>query len=771
MKRRISLLLTLTLCGAVPVPMGTIAVAAESPVDQQLAQVTEIVKKKLNIGSQYTDFSGTPTENGLFSSWSLNWSNAEKESLQVKADSNGKILSYYLYRPRSLEGKNTALPSFPKVDRATAQQTAEKFVHSMLLPGESMAFNENNRSSLHSSNHGFMGKILLNGIHSPIVFTVSVDSETNEVISFGRTDGSESYYLGDIPSPKATASETDAAKLLKDTLKLRLEYVDSSRGGQRANTNANGNSTTTAASDSKTPEHYAVLRYLPEETDSYYVDAQTGKLVNLTELYRQVEADGSYFYNESAAAADTAASSGGSAPKAEPSLSEVEQAGVAKLKGVLTKEQLDQKLRAIANLGLADQAMTDFSYWVSDKDGQKSSQAAGQDGNQEAGQSTVYADLSYANKNDPDKRRTYFRVNARTGEIQYMSSPGDYQEDRTAEVTQEQAKQNAEQLLQSLWPKQAAELASYETNTDLPFGTYQFQFARQVNGYFFPDHSFTIDVDVTDGTIRGIHWNFDDTFTFQKPENLLSAEAALDAWFASYQTTLGYQLIPTALNPSESSSVDPQFQPLIDQGMKYYYKLGLTYQLLRDISYSSLDAVTGDLFESYSYRSGILTYSDIENAAAKKQIEGLAQYGVGYSGGTFQPDKELTQLDCLELLYKAQGYYYDEADAGTIENIYGDAYRQGLLTIDQRDENAVLTRGQTVKMLLDCVGYRTIAQLPNIFQCAFSDAADIPTEYYGYAALAQAMGIVPVNGAQLFAATRNATRSDLAVMLYNYMSR
>jgi len=742
--------------------MGTIAVAAESPVNQQLAQVTEIVKKKLNIGSEYTDFSGTPSENGLFSYWSLNWSNEEK-NLIVRADSSGKILSYNLNRSNMARGKDEKLPSFPKIDRATAQQTAEKFVHNMLLPGESMVFNENNRSSLYSNSHGFMGTILLNGIHSPITFSVSVNSETNEVMSFGRTDGSESYYLGDIPSPTPVAKEVDAAKLLKDTLKLRLEYVDSSKEPKSSN----------AASGDKPSENYAVLRYLPEQTDSYYVDAQTGKLVNLTELYHQLEEDGAYLYNE-AAAADTAATSGsgGSAPKAEPSLSEAEQAGIAKLKGVLTKEQLDQKLRAIANLGLTDQSLTDFSYWVSDEKDQKTGRAAGQDASQEAGPSTVYAELSYANKTDPKKRRTYFRVNARTGEIQWMSSLGEYDKDRQAAISEGQAKQNAEKLLQSLWAKQAAELECYETNTDLPYGTYQFQFARKVNGYFFPDHYFTIDVDVTDGAIRGIRWNFDDTFTFQKPENLLSAEAALDAWFASYKTTLGYQLIPTALNPSELNSALPELQPLLERGMSYYNKLGLTYQLLCDTSYGSLDAVTGELFESYSYRHGIFTYSDIANAAAKKPIEALGQYGIGYSGGTFQPDKELTQLDCLQLLYMAQGYSYgDEMDEETINQIYSEAYRQGLLTANQRDEDAVLTRGQTVKMLLDCVGYRTIAQLPNIFQCAFSDADAIPAEYSGYAALAQAMGIVPADGSQPFAATRNATRSDLAVMLYNYMSR
>ena len=79
--------------------------------------------------------------------------------------------------------------------------------------------------------------------------------------------------------------------------------------------------------------------------------------------------------------------------------------------------------------------------------------------------------------------------------------------------------------------------------------------------------------------------------------------------------------------------------------------------------------------------------------------------------------------------------------------------------------------GETVKLLLDSAGYGEVAALQGIFRCSYSDEGEIPAAYYGYAALAQGMGIVGGDTAGRFAADRTATRQEAAVMLYNYMNR
>lgn len=74
-------------------------------------------------------------------------------------------------------------------------------------------------------------------------------------------------------------------------------------------------------------------------------------------------------------------------------------------------------------------------------------------------------------------------------------------------------------------------------------------------------------------------------------------------------------------------------------------------------------------------------------------------------------------------------------------------------------------------LLLDGAGYGRAARLEGIYTCSFADAESIPAQYRGYAAIAQALGVVGGDGRGNFNASRPATRLEGALMLYNYMSR
>ena len=87
---------------------------------------------------------------------------------------------------------------------------------------------------------------------------VEVDTLDGTVVSYQRDDLYQTY-LNDPADPAPYAGMADrAAPLLKGTLELRLEYVPLEGDPGRA-----------------------VLRYVPEYGDDYYVDAATGELVNL----------------------------------------------------------------------------------------------------------------------------------------------------------------------------------------------------------------------------------------------------------------------------------------------------------------------------------------------------------------------------------------------------------------------------------------------------------------------------------------------------------
>ncbi len=721
MKKTVSLMLTLALGMSLASP----AFAAEASVDQQLSQVTSKVKTTLGIGDEYTEFNGQTTNNGVFNRWDLNW-NSESKSLMVETDENGKVMSYYL-NAKDEASDNSNIPAFPKTSRTAAQSTAEAFVKKLLGAEESLKWDTDADSTASTSQHTFSGEILLNGLPSPITLSVTVQAKDNNVIRYRRSDLYDGYVSG-VPGATPKAQQDAAAQLLKGSLKLNTEYVLDENN-----------------------EKLAVLRFLPDGDDIYYVDAQTGKLVNLTERYKEIEEEGSYLYRENAVAADMAASGGsgggkGDSGEAEKQLSKAEEEGIAKLQGVLSQAELDKKIKSIAALGLSGQEITSFNYNVDEDD--------------------VYANIHYALKENPDKRNTSVTVDARTGEIQNLYGWVPYDENRKATVTEDKARQNAESFLKQLWPTQYAGLELYDTNTDIPAGMYTFIYSRKENGYFFPANNYTVSINVEDGTIRRLFWEYDEEIKFQSADGIISDADALDKWFGSYATTLGYMSIPVALNPS-----NPQHKYLIAEGQKYYNGLGLAYYLDREESYSGVDAKTGELALTPEYESDVIEYSDLDTTWAKPQMETLMEYGVGYPGGQLLPAQEVTQIDFISLLATTHSYYYKPEAKDAADDLYRYAYNMGIITAAQRNDNAKLSRIDAIKILLDYIGYGEVAKLENIFRSTFTDEASIPADSYGYAAIAQGMGLVNGDNDGKLDPTRTATRVEAAMMVYNYMNR
>ncbi len=727
MKKTISCALAL----AIGCSLCTPAFAAQASVDKQLSEVTATVKGTLGIGSEYTEFSGETTNNGILTRWSLNWS-SENESLRVECSEVGKVLSYFLNRNGEASSSGSNIGLFPKTNRTEAQKTAEAFVKKALGSGESLKWSKERDTAASTTEHSFSGIILMNGLPSPVNFSVTVDAGSNSVKRYYRSDRNEGY-TGGVPNADATANKDDAEALLKGSLKLKAEYVTN-----------------------ESSEHEAVLRYLPDDTDSYYVDAKTGELVNLTESYEKISEEGNYLFwdareeaAETEAMNDYAGGASSASPAAKPELSQAEQEGIARLEGVLTQSELDKKLKSIPALGISNQAVTSFNYWIDREDN-----------------STVYADMRYAAKEDPEKSQTSISVNARTGELRSLYSSIPYDENRTASIDETKARQNAESFLKSLWPGQYAQSGLYNSDTDLASGAYSFSYARKANGYFFPENVFDIGINVQNGNVCRLNWEYDPELKFQNVSNIVSPEKALEAWFGSYETTLGYWLIPVALNPN-----DPGCAPLINEGQKYYYGLGLAFYLDREDEYIGVDAKTGKLVNEPEEKNNIISYTDIDTTWAKTQAEALAEYGIGYPGGVLEPDKELTQIDLISLMVSTQGYYYDPEEESAADNLYRYAYDMGIISSSERRDNSKLTRSETIKLLIDYMGYGEVAKLQDIFKCTFTDAGTIPADTYGYAAIAQGMGLVRGDDKGAFAPNRITTRVEALMMIYNYMNR
>ena len=384
MKRTAALVLAAALAASLVLPA---AAADESTQDARLAQVTQAVKDTLDLDtSEYSSFYGECYDQTLVSQWSLYWEGSAG-TLSIDALEDGTITGYYLSQE---EAGSAGLPSYPSGDPAQAKETAQAFLAKVLSPGlESVQLEEPSGSDrLGRNQHRFSGNILFHGLPSPLNCSITVDGGSGQVTNFHR-DVSYGTYMGDVPSATPAVTAQAAAQSLKSSLSLKLEYVLPEDGGTQA-----------------------VLRYVPDSRDEYYVDAQTGALVNLTELEASM---GGMGMGGGSSSGDSAAGT------PENGLSQAEQEGIQKLEGVLSKEALDGQLRAVSQYGLGDYTLSSASYRLIEAT--------------ETREEQVLCTLRYLLPGENGTASRTFTVDAKTGQVEDLWSYLPWDEDQKPSLT------------------------------------------------------------------------------------------------------------------------------------------------------------------------------------------------------------------------------------------------------------------------------------------------------------------------------------------------
>lgn len=726
MKKLLSLIMTgLFLLVSCPMPL-----AAQTPQDE-LASVTQRVKDRLHIGDQYTQFQGEVQEDVMGRYWNLSWSNEAGDALWIQADTQGKILQYNrtLGEESTLRYDGAFAPAFPELSPEEARERAQDFLDTVLEgPLETFAFAETGipAEPRKNGNTYFYGTIRLKGLDSPIEASISLSGLDKQVRSFYRSDR-RTRYLGGIPSEKPAASQIDAAALLKDTLKLKIEYV--------------------LERDPETGKEKAFLRYLPVYSGNPMVDAQTGQLVDIDALYREIHENPEDSLME--AAADSAKGAG---------LTPQEQAGIEKIAGILDSKVLDSKVRAMTELGLEGYTMADARYYYYKEEDRYT------------------CSLTYAKPEGEGDglriRRKYAQMDAKTGLLESFSSSGWYEKvsEETATIPEGEALNKAQSFLAKYFKANYAQMKLYSSddpNRIMPLERsgrqdYSFTFAQRKNGYFFPSNAYYVSIDPENGTINSFSGYYREV-EFDSAEGLVSMAKAVDQYFKTQETTLAYLQVPKKLDLSS-----PEMEPYIEWGLSYLYELRLGYSLTSEKLPWAIDAKTGEPLYSPDYGRQKLSYEDLSGDTA--EILKLAEYGIGYAGGSFRPSKTLTQLDMVALLVSADGYLVDPSDEESLKSMYERAYQLGILKRAQREDERQITRMELVKTILTMAGYDKTAELPGIFTCSYADKAAFAPADFGYAAIAQGLGLVkPADG--YFQPQAIATRQQAAVVLFNFMSR
>ena len=722
MKRLLSLTLAAALLAALTLP----AAAAEEAQDARLARVTSLVKEALALDTDsYETFRGDLSE-ALVPVWDLSWE-GERRSLSVQALEDGTVASLYRWESSpSAACSGDGFPSFPETGGTEDRAAAEAFLARVLRRGEAVELEDAEGAAfLGGSDSAWSGTIVLNGLPSPLHY--SIRAEDGLVKHFSR-DVPETAGVGGVPSPEPSAGAAKAREDLAGTLKLRLEYVLESAGASQA-----------------------VLRYVPEAgAHEFLADGKTGELIDLTELEARMRQGYRAAGGDNGAPAPTAKAE---LAADEAGLTRVELEGVQQLEGVLSKEELDKALRAESAYGLRGYALTGTSY----------ESEAGTDG--QAGR--VLCTLRYARTDGGERLTRNITVDAKTGAVDSVWSSAPY--GREEKVSEEEALKQAEAFLKTRFPDRS--LVLYRTDLEImpwraenqPYR--HFTFAQAVNGLPFRGNAVHVGIDNADGSVYSLSSSWDESVTFDGANGMVSMETALSAWAGTYEAVLAYRNVPQKL-----SKADPAQAKLLEQGTEYGYALRLAYGLERAENYAGVDAKTGaPVREERDGARQPLSYDDLAGSSAKADVEKLARYGAGYAGGKFRPSQNVTQWELVALVYSLRGAALEPeaVEKDGRENAYYEAYRLGLLRSSERDDGAVLSRGDVIKMLLNAAGYGPAARLGGIYTCGYSDKDSIPAEGLGYAAIAGALGMA----SDVYAGSRTATRGEAASMLCRVLER
>ena len=706
MKRVMAVILAL----AVVLGLGGYALGETPPetdMEQALQGLTLAVKEALLVEDDYTEFYSDYYD-GLWPRWTLNWS-GDGRSLGVDVDLAGKIMNVYVWRDSESHDRFYGFdPAFPAVSPEDARAQGEMWLARLMGPGESGRI-DSERAYLGSDGYyRFTGTVLINGLDSPITFAMEIGGEG---LSYYYRSDEYGGYVGVIPRNLPAVDAKVGENGLFGAVLMDLRYVTDRDGT-------------------------AKLRYVPVGPHTV-VDAMTGEAVDMDGLYAELESAPAVrggFGVETAA--EVSADSGAAMYAA--ALTEVELSSIAGYGDVMDQRALDAALRAVAVLGLDGFELTRCSYAMDSATGDVTASlryTAEMEADRLWGYSREEYD-QYVSWGDRLTIYKYITVNAKTGALEEVST--NYPLWKTDESTWlgETVRQTAAEAF-------LGERAEFSQTALYEDGTY----ARVHEGYFYPENYLLVEINPAEGTVDTFRRVWDEDVVFAPAAGIVSEAEAKAAYAGALEVTLGYVAWPVDILAEDPIA----YARFMEQGYSFVEMLRLGYYYGGTEDIQGVDALTGEAVRATENDAGTYEYTDLAGCPQGDMIRALGRAGIGFGGGTFQPEAVLTQRDAVVLLLQAGGYDLSGAED---ETVLDRAVWLGLLGREDWAPAAEMTRMGLLRMVLGASRYGDAARL---LSGSGSDA--------GYVAIAQALGMDTGSIGQVL------TRADGAALLYGFMCR
>ncbi len=722
MKRKIAIFLTIVLMLTALLPAT--AFAAD---DKGMESVLKIVKSRITIPSDYSEFTYSVNSYNGTTRWEFSWSkkgSTDKGPYSVTADSNGNILSYNHYINNNYNERK-----LPKISKDTARATAEAFIKKIYPDIYSKLKYIPNSQIVISSDYSLSFTRVQDGVLVPDNnVNININSNTGEVTNCycNWTDGLV------FPAAKDIKSLKEAQEIYKDKIGLRLVY------------DWNG--------DAENPKIFA--KYTPKFTFPTYIDAVTGELTTLNQYV---------YYGGMSGAYDEKMKMSKEYNRDVGALTPEEIRSVEEVSKLKSQSEAEKIARDFSELGLTSEFSLTNSNLIKDWS---------------IGRNYVWNMNFDKQATDASKGGVSVSVsiNASTGEIINFNRYYYHNENEKSAYDKTAAKNIVDNFVKSFKSEKYNDLI-YDDTADkndylIKMGkqetdSYSFIYYRKVNGIPFLGNKIQVTFDAIKGKITYFTMNWSDT-KFPSIDKVLPVEKVYDKLFSNIGLELEYRF-DYSDNSQDSAKVvkrpDTASTP----------KIKLVYALKQDKP-ASFDANTGNIinYDGEPYKEiADIAYTDIKGNFAEQQIKTLASCGIYLEGTQFKPNDKITQLDFLTLLAKTLDYYGTFTnDSKAIDDLYYFLINRGIVKESEKAPSSNITRIAAAKFFVRAMGYEKVAEIKGIYKTVFRDADKLGNNL-GYAAIVQGFNIMNGIGSGIisFLPDQKMSRAEAAVAIYNYLQR
>lgn len=691
--------------------------------EKSLENVINAVKKRIVIPAAYTEFSQysyeSTQDDQTSLTWQLDWSDPQgKGRISVEADASGMARSYYHYEDR---GKTSGLSD---LTRAEGKVIAGDFLKKIWPECAAQMREISEFSAAEGLPTADSARVSASGA-----------SEMNAVYPSDNYFYTYRLYQNDLPVNFVTANVT-VDKYSKKVVSFYQNGGDPAQYTFEDTSGLIGEDKASASYiqgiginveyftyyDDKNQTMKAFAAYtLKDLMQRAAIDAKTGEVVK---LYTNG-------YNGLLRSGGGTADAGSAIAAQNAALTKEEQAEVDTVAGLLSKAEAEKIARAMPGI---TSAMT-----------------------------VNYSSLQslYSNKSQYIWSIGFdggsVSLDAKTGEIREYYLYKERTDDKSKDLKADEAKKTAEAFLQK-YASQKYGQSEYVYNPhyfDLkadgkgstalipiqpPYenNRYVFEYIRQTDGVNVNGNGLNISVDHATGEVSSYSLSWDESLNFPPVKIALTKEEA----FQKLDDILDFSLCYALTDENTASLV-------------------YDFKTLEDIH---LDPVTGTRLDwlGQPYKLEVPAYQDIDGHWAKDMILFLAQNGyyIQSEDGYFHPDQNIKQSDFFQYCY-SPSMYSDR------EDLYNMLIREGVLTEDEANQSAQVTRQEAAKFTARMLGYDQLAQNGDIFKELSKDTVE--SSYKGYVAVALGLKIMNLDSEKSFNGTKPLTNAEAVAIVYNYL--